>query len=859
MNPDTETEYRIGDAQLHPQRRRLLVAGQDSRIGARAFDLLLALVESRERTVTKNELLDRVWPGLVVEENNLQVHISSLRKLLGAQAIATVPGRGYRFTAPVDGAAALATTPTSAAAAAPPGGLTQMPNNLPAEVPELFGRTDDLGALHSLTATHKLVTVVGAGGIGKTALAHALAQRMRDSMQDGVWLVELAPLAHASLVVATVAGVLGIRITAEAPLATLAAALGKSRMLLVLDNCEGLLDGIAELAIALYRNAPNVRLLATSQEPLRLPHEQVYRLGPLAVPEVPAVDLARQAGAVALFSARARAVQPAFALDARNVAAVVDICRQLDGIALAIELAAARVPLLGLEGLGARLGERFRLLTGGSRLALRRHQTLRAALDWSCSLLSPPEQAVFRRLGIFIGGFSLEAVQALAGEAAELDHWAVLEHLGALVDKSLVVAEPGATRRYRLLETSRAYALELLADNGETEATVKRHAEVMQDIFERADDDCFGEHGSMDIDALIEGLWPELDNLRAALAWAMNEAGQTSAAIALATTSATLLRQLGLTSEALAPLLELQHRLDHTVEPLRAAQLWETLACLGGEGAMPLEVTLEGLDRAERTYRQQAAPRRLFQTLYHKAWPLALAHRLAEAEALLREMSALEQASWPSSLRGMRLNLQHLLSNQHGQPEEALRFLRQWHSLLPATGHVFDHLLNIGNQCCTLNVLERFDEVEQLARATLERFVHDRRYSFHTSQLFSVLFTALVGKGELQGARAVLREGAAYWQRSGSLGYMCADVGLLLARQRAYAEAARLAGAESARLERLGIAADRETQRQVAALMQCLAAARVPSSDIERWMDEGALLATEHLAAMFLEASAQPD
>jgi predicted ATPase/DNA-binding winged helix-turn-helix (wHTH) protein len=475
---------RFGRAEVRPSERQLLIDGRPVGLGARAFDLLLALVERRDRIVAKNELLDSVWPGLVVEENNLQVQISSLRKALGPQAIATIPGRGYRFTAALDFEAVSqpdATAPRSTSAPEATDAHAAPLSNLPAELAPLYGRAEDLPALRALIELHKLVTVVGAGGIGKTALAQALAHQLRGSFDDGVWLVELTPVADASLVATTVAGVVRVELGADAQ--TLAKALSTSRMLIVLDNCEHLVHAAAELAAALQRAAPNVRLLATSQEPLKVAQEHVYRLGPLALPTEAGVESARQAGAVALFEARAQAADPRFALTEHNIAAVVDICRHLDGIALAIELAAARVPLLGVDGLRARLDERFSVLKGGARLALKRHQTLRAALDWSHGLLTQDEQTVFRRLAVFAGSFGLDSAQRVAADD-RIDEWAVLDHLAALVDKSLVVAEMGEAPRYRLLETSRAFAMEKVQQADETDAVHRSHAEAVLAVFE---------------------------------------------------------------------------------------------------------------------------------------------------------------------------------------------------------------------------------------------------------------------------------------------------------------------------------------------------------------------------------------
>ena len=532
---------------LRPTARQVLVHGQVAAIGARAFDLLMALAERRERVVSKNELLELVWPGVVVEENNLQVHISALRKHLGAAVISTVPGRGYRFAAtllPAAGSTA-AVDPSDSIAASMAPATPATPDALSQAAAELlFGREHDLQTLPYLLAAHRLVTIVGAGGIGKTALARAVAGQLQGRFTHGSVFIDLAPLAQPQALLPHMAGVLQQAlqhaIGAGAAVATreaLAQALQPVQVLLVLDNCEHLVQPVAELTAALLAQAPHLHVLATSQEPLRLPAEQVYRVSTLALPAGETLAEARAASAVRLFEDRARAADQRFVLDEGNVATVVAICRQLDGMALAIELAAARVPHLGLQGLHDRLGQRLRLLSGGSRETPPRQRTLGAALAWSHALLSAPEQAVLRRLAVMSGSFSPAGAQQVVADAA-LDEWAVLDHLGTLVDKSMVavvtpvrvpltetVRRPAAAAsheshephepRLRLLETVRHFALERLAEAGEEAAVRERHLAHMLALAERARTGLTGP----DEGAWLDRLDLDRDNLLAAHAW----------------------------------------------------------------------------------------------------------------------------------------------------------------------------------------------------------------------------------------------------------------------------------------------------------------------------------------------------
>jgi predicted ATPase/DNA-binding winged helix-turn-helix (wHTH) protein len=505
----SNSRYRSGAIEIDAMRRSVLIEGTPAKVGARAFDVLLALVERRERVVPKHELMDLVWPKLVVEEGNLLVHMVALRKLLGPQAIATIPGRGYRFVMPVD-----EVTSCGSADSAPPS--VAIRGNLPAS-PALFGRAQDLDTVEALLCEHAVVTIAGAGGIGKTCMALFAAAASTIELPDGRWWVELAPINEGAQVPNSIAGALGMQLPAgRPPQEALAMALASKSLLLVLDNCEHLADDIAPLIDLLRANAPKVRLLMTSQESLKCRDEQVYRLGALAVPASAQLEEATQFGAVALFVERAHAVDSRFRLANDNVEVVVDICRRLDGIPLAIELAVARVPLLGVHGLHARLNQMFNVLTGGTRMKLRRHQTLRAALEWSHGLLSADEQTAFRRLGVFAGGFTLELAQQVVNDE-HIDQWLVLDLLGHLIDKSLVIADGVSEPRYRLLETTRAFALERLGATGEFEAILRRHARVMCELMAATDANCWNLSPAERRRAV-----QELGNLRAAVDWAMD-------------------------------------------------------------------------------------------------------------------------------------------------------------------------------------------------------------------------------------------------------------------------------------------------------------------------------------------------
>jgi predicted ATPase/class 3 adenylate cyclase len=397
--------------------------------------------------------------------------------------------------------------------------LETFPNNLPIQLTSFIGREREVAEITRLLSTTRLLTLTGSGGTGKTRLALQVAADALESFADGAWLAELAPLADPDLVPHTVAAAVGAREESSRPLlATLIEHLRARRLLLLLDNCEHVIDACARMADALLRACPQVVILASSREPLGIAGEAPYRVPSLSLPSAeqpPTVATLARYEAMRLFVERAQNVQPTFALTEQNASAVADICRRLDGIPLALELAAARVRVLAVEQVAQRLDNRFRLLTGGSRTALPRQQTLRALIDWSYELLTEAERVLLRRLAVFVGGWTLEAAEEVcSGDGVDKDE--VLDLLTRLVDKSLVLVEDqhGAAR-YRLLETVRQYARDRLLEAGEAEVVRGRHL----DWFLRLAEDAWSEGWQGTGPGKAPESLPDIDNLRAALEW----------------------------------------------------------------------------------------------------------------------------------------------------------------------------------------------------------------------------------------------------------------------------------------------------------------------------------------------------
>lgn len=529
----------FGTFRLFVTQRVLTEGNRPVHLGSRALEILFALVEQPGEVVSKVRLLKRVWPESVVEEGTLRVHIASLRKVLGeghsgTRYIENVTGIGYRFVVPVTVVDGSPTSETCSTAPADVGLLS------PA-LHRMIGRTEVVSALVAQVPRRRFVTIVGAGGIGKTTVALAVAHCLQGFFPEGAYCVDLAAVSDAAGVASAVASVFRLPVFSEDPLPTVIEFLESRRLLLLLDNCEHVVEAAARVAEAVLRRAPSVCVLATSREPLRAEGEWVHRLPPLELPHRHHLETTEALGyaAIQLFVERATASTGTFELNDEDVVYVTEICRKLDGLPLAIELAAAAVDRFGLKGLAARIDDRLQVLRAGRRTAVARHRTLRATLDWSYDILSVEEQHVLRRLAVFAGNFSMRAATAVAG-ISDLDPATIGDRLADLAGKSLLVTNvDGEVVDYRLLDTTRAYALEKLIESGEEDAARRAHARFC--VTWR-----WTEEGES---APCHPPEQSISDVRAALDWCFSEKGDACLGVRLVTHSAALWFELSFLDE----------------------------------------------------------------------------------------------------------------------------------------------------------------------------------------------------------------------------------------------------------------------------------------------------------------------
>jgi predicted ATPase/DNA-binding winged helix-turn-helix (wHTH) protein len=827
-----EAPILFGRCRVLPHTRQLVADGRPCDIGSRAFDLLMVLIEARGLLVSKEELIKRAWPTTFVDEGNLRVQMVAIRKALGEDRdlIKTIPGRGYLFSAEttVAGANEAPEHPSVAHVAA------RSLTNLPRDVGSVIGREIELAELRESIGRNRLVTVVGAGGIGKTRLAIELGWQVLELFPDGVWLIDLAPITDQAALMSATAAVLGMALqNAQRAVETIAAAVGKRRRLLIFDNCEHLVGAAAAFIERLLKRASRLTALATSQERLRLADERIYRLNPLSVPPAGATEIAGF-GAVALFVERAHASDRRFVLNAANAQSVAEICRRLDGIPLALQMAAARLPVLGIERLRAGLGERLKILKTDLPGADTRQQTLLATVQWSHGLLDGNDTELFRRLAVFAGSFSLDAVVAVAGEAG-VDHWEVIDGLGRLIDKSLVIIEGSERPRYRLLETLRLYAAEQLAVSGESDRVTVLHARYLTDLLERA---CGTEWETMLETEWLETYLPELDNVGAALDWLHGKAEHAPVVLALTAAAALLWFKSGTMLRGSSYVERASSLLSEDTPPAVAAGLlrFSGIYQRSSDGLQ----ALRSLERSATLYRQLGERLDLARVLNLIGYLRIFFGQRADGKAALDEAwNVLSAGNYPKSLGNLmiQLGIYHVFGSHMTEARACFSQALDIGRALKDVNRESEALLNLAEvEYQEGNV----DRAVELGRDLVRRW-RLARWQERLARSLTNLASYLIGQGNLSEARSAAAEALPMHSETGGrhLRYCLLQWSLLGALDGQYAASARLIGFVSAGKTSSGEEMP-PIERQIIKRLEKLFEPSLSAADIEAYAAEGA-------------------
>ena len=660
--------------------------------------------------------------------------------------------------------------------------------NLPAALDALIGRDSDVASLTRLLGEQRLVTIIGIGGIGKTRLAQVVARHRLHAHIHGVWWVDLAAVSSADKIAPAIASSANLDLGDGDPVVLLASALRERDVLLVLDNCEHLVAHVALIISVVLGTASRLRILTTSQEALKVQGEHLYRLDVLAVPPAgTALVPAREFGALRLLEERARSVDQRFALTEPSVGAAIELCRHLDGIALAIEMAAARLPVLGLDEVSVRLGERFRLLRNSTRGGPARHQTLRATLDWSHSLLPDLERSVLRRISVFVGSFRMDVAQRLAATEG-VDEWSVLEAVSVLADKSLLQIEPIEPPRYRLLETVRMYADEQLVEHNEKTRALLQHGQVMGRLAAEAEQAYW---------VTTDAQWwvryaPDMDDLEAAFARACE---RQDADIAAATGQALYLRDessTGAVRSAKRQRTEAAYAVLPRATSRARARIWGWLAA-----SWPVEacgVPRFGAAReAMAAWRNLDDQRELYLALGRLALVAAETGDFDAAEDALAQAGRIEDPSWPPRLRGSFVALVSIVSVHRADADGYRRSVRLELALAEQAGANFAAALARDKLADAAAMAGDFDEAVTLGRAV----VAEQRTLVRKSRLHAALNNlcgALLMQGDLESAREAALESWPHMLLHGGMGYLLDFLTLFAARIGHPVEAAQMAG-----------------------------------------------------------------
>jgi len=846
------TIYELGPFRLDTEARVLTHDGEATALGARGVAVLAALVSRAGHYVEKSVIVEEAWPGVVVEDANLAVQISAIRR-----ALARVPGskhwietltrRGYRFAGPVARRPEPAETTSmdighpgvaSVRGVASARVASQHPNNVPARVSSFVGRAPEIDEVKRLLERNRLVTLVGIGGVGKTRVALQVAGEVIERYPDGVWVVELASISDPALVPISVAQILGVQEEIGEPLIrTVCRHARARRLLLVLDTCEHVIAAAAPVVAALLAEAPNAHVLATSREALNVDGEQQVPLQPLSLPRGDdGLDDLAGAEAVQLFVERAKLQQPGFALTADVAAPVAAICSRLEGIPLAIELAAARVSSLSIEEIGRRLDDRFGLLAAGPRGTPPRQKTLRSALDWSYDLLAEEEQRALRRLAVFAGGFTLEAACRIVGDATRNDA-TVLDLLARLVARSLVLADTTETgTRYRLLDTMREYCMEKLDAARERPLASARHARYLRGHFEDALKDWLSGPDRRWDAAYMR----ERDNVRAALDWAFSSHGDADLGIALAAHAGPAWLWWSLRSEGLAR-IELALTRCGPRTPLRIrGRLWLWLGVLH-QFSDPAK-WVRALRRAVVLHRQAGDAFGTGYALMRLGGALARTGRLDLARRALDDAGPLLARSPVPAAMAPYFHAAGFVRKLAGDLPGARKHYEKSLSLYRAAGLARDAAQLCGNLA---DINWALGELDAAATAFREAIALMRGSNMGTKLVLGVNLTNLAGvlieRGNFEEALIAAREGLGLRQASGYAWGALDHLALRAALVGRSVDAALLAGYVDGVFALRGVVRQANEARARASLDRVLTD-ELRADDRARLMSEGATM-----------------